>query len=56
MIPVTDQPAELHEALKGKGRITLKSTFLRGARAVDDCVRIYFEFVEEDDLEYDDEE
>lgn len=50
MVSVTDQPPELFEALVGKGRITINFKLNMGA--LKQCLRIYFEFKQEDETDY----
>lgn len=48
MVALSDLPAEIYEALVGKGRLTISSSFKHSGRTVSDCFRINFEFVKEE--------
>lgn len=49
MVSLTDYPIEMYEALVGKGRITLNSALRQTSGTVKQCLRVYFEFVKEEE-------
>lgn len=52
MVSITNFPKDFLEALVGKGRIALNSVFKQSSGSLKQCIRIYFEFVKEDELDY----
>lgn len=47
MVALSKNPEELHEALLGEGRMMLKAALPDGEKIVNECMRVYFEFVNE---------
>lgn len=52
MVSITDYPIEIYEALVGKGRITLNLTVKHQQGILKQCIRLYFEFKNEDEIDY----